>query len=70
MEIFRVFFIFEGLAPESTAAAERHRDFEVAGYRTVYTSYTIMGPVLAQRSFQFFGKDQFHNPKPQNPNTP
>ena len=55
-EIFKVFLIFEGLAPESTAAAERHGHFELAGYRMVCTLYMIMGPVLAQRRFPFFGK--------------
>ncbi len=67
---FKVFPIFEGLAPESTASGDCSGHFELAGYPTVCCSYRIMGPVLAENYFPFFGKDQFHNPKPQNPNTP
>jgi hypothetical protein len=69
-EIFTVFFIFEGLAPESTASGEHRSKLELAGYRMVQSLYMIMGPVLAENYFPFFEKDQFHNPKPQNPNTP
>ena len=65
-----VFLIFEDLAAESTRAGERRGKLQLAGYPMVCGLYVIMGLVLAQIDFPFFEKGQFHNPKPQNPNSP
>ena len=58
-ENFTVFQIFEGLAPESTAAGDFNRQLQLAGYPTVCGLYRIMGPVRPIKLPPFFEKVMF-----------
>jgi hypothetical protein len=59
----RVFLILLGLPPLSTPAEGNRSKLELLGYPTVCRSGVIMGSVLEEIDFPFFGNGSFEHSK-------